>query len=71
MKYRYRLWCGDCRDIDSQGCFDGGTELSEETFDTYGEAENAGSDMAGPCSLWEYCVTDEEGHEIKETEVTP
>jgi len=64
MKYRYRLWCNDCAG-DSQGCFDGSSDLSLATFDTYEEAENAGYNAADRCAPWDYCVTDEDGKEIK------
>lgn len=47
MKYKVLTWCEDCTDIDYYGCFDGGTELSEETFDTKEGAE-AFIDAKGP-----------------------
>lgn len=64
MKYRYRLWCNDCAG-DPYGCFDGSSTLSE-TFDTYEQARDAGDSAASTCGPWDYCVTDEEGKEIKE-----
>ena len=65
MRYRYRLWCDDCAD-DPHGCFNGGSMLSEETFDTPEQAVEAGSEAAEVCAPWDFCVTDEAGNVIKE-----
>lgn len=65
MRYRYRLWCHDCTDEDPQGCFDGGTQTSEETFDTPGEAADAGADYVDDVGPWDYEVIDEEGDEVE------
>lgn len=63
-KYRYRLRCDQCGD-DPDGCFDGGSQLSEEGFDSPEQADEAGSIVAGRVGPWEYQVTDENGHEVK------
>jgi hypothetical protein len=53
MKYRYEIWCKDCRDSDSMGCFGGGTELSEETFETADEALKAMDEhISDGCTQW-------------------
>ncbi len=62
-RYRYRLWCDDCNG-DTDGCFNGSSMLSEETFDTPGQAALAGSDAADTCAPWDFCVTDEAGNGI-------
>lgn len=41
MPYKYRVWCPSCLDEDFQGCFGGGWELSEETFQTIEDAIKA------------------------------
>src|SRR6266702_7141491 len=60
MKYRYRLSCPDCTDIDPQGCFDGGTHTSEEIFDTPEEASEAGY-KATSHNIYKFEVVDEKG----------
>jgi hypothetical protein len=67
-KYRYRVWCDDCTGEDPEGCFDGSTHLSEETFDTWDKANNAGAGYVHDVAPWDYCVTDEDGKEIKANE---
>lgn len=57
-RYRIRLSCHDCTGQDFQGCFDGGTELVDETFETV-EAANAyaeSKDWSGP---WEWEIEEE------------
>jgi hypothetical protein len=41
MPYKYRVWCPHCLDEDFQGCFGGGWELSDETFQTVEDAIKA------------------------------
>jgi len=64
-KYRYRVWCQECHGEDPEGCFGGGTELSEEAFDTWDKANNAGAGYVHDIAHWKHCVTDESGKEIK------
>jgi len=45
MKYKYVVWCPDCFELDPQGCFDGGKEFSEETFDSIDDAVNAAQEF--------------------------
>lgn len=61
MKYHYRIWCHDCTGSDPQGCFDGDTSTSDETFDTPEEAADAGSEMTSDVGPWDYYVVDENG----------
>lgn len=63
-KYRYCVWCDDCTE-DGYGCFDGRSELSEETFDTWEDANKAGDKLTNDVAPWHYCVTDESGREVK------
>ena len=41
MPYKFRVWCPSCLDEDFQGCFGGGWELSDETFQTIEDAIKA------------------------------
>jgi hypothetical protein len=63
QKYRYRLWCPDCAG-DPHGCFDGSSELSEDVFDTYEEAEDA-ADKAVGRTVWDWEITDEAGKPVE------
>jgi len=65
--YKYRLWCPDCYGQDPDGCFGGGTELSEETYHTIDEADDAGWERTRG-TIWAYDVVgvDAEGHVIAE-----
>ena len=55
-KYLLYLWCPDCMgDHDTQGCFGGGTELQEKTFDTLPEAVNYGWEITEDV-IWEFYV---------------
>ncbi|GCE14184.1 hypothetical protein [Tengunoibacter tsumagoiensis] len=63
MKYRYRLFCDDCTG-DEHGCFGGGSELSEEIFDTTSEAFDAGHAATESCAPWGFIVTDEDGRAV-------
>lgn len=63
-KYRYRLTCPDCTDIDPQGCFDGGHSDSEEEFETMAEAENAGIQVTLR-TIYNFSVIDENGKEVR------
>ena len=39
--YRYRIWCRDCCGEDFEGCFGGGSELSEAAYPTRAAAVDA------------------------------
>lgn len=54
MRWRYRLWCPDCTGVDPDGCFEGGTELSEDTFETEQEAVAAAITACYDDSIWRY-----------------
>lgn len=58
-RYRYRVWCADCFSEDYQGCFNGGYDISEETFDTPQQANEAGEEAAGACGTWYHDVVGE------------
>jgi hypothetical protein len=45
MPYKFRVWCPSCLDEDFQGCFGGGWELSEETFQTVEDAIKAADEF--------------------------
>lgn len=66
-RYRYRLTCPDCTDIDPQGCFDGGHYDSEEEFATVEEATEAGH-KATRRTIYEFAVIDENGKEVEGAE---
>ncbi len=49
-RYRVRLWCHDCGSgQDPMGCFEGDSELQDESYATHEEAEAAGKEaINGP-----------------------
>ena len=53
--WKVRVWCRDCGNgQDPQGCFDGGHEVLDDTFETEDQAEDAGADYCnGPPWDWE------------------
>jgi hypothetical protein len=57
MPYKFRVWCPSCLDEDPQGCFGGGWELSEETFQTVEEAIRAADDYVKD-SNWEWDIVE-------------
>ena len=56
--YRYRVWCPDCCGEDSQGCFDGNSELSEEVYPTVGAAAEAGA-IRTINTIWDFSVEED------------
>lgn len=57
-RYRVRVWCPDCTGVDFQGCFEGGDDLSEETYATHEEAEAAGHESVRH-SIYEFDVEED------------
>jgi hypothetical protein len=45
--YLYRVWCPDCTGQDFQGCFQGGTEVSEHAYPDEGAAVAAARKRIG------------------------
>lgn len=60
MKYRVRVSCSDCTGEDPLGCFEGGTEVLEESFASRAEAQRAGEDYTKDCGPWDFEVEEEE-----------
>lgn len=60
-KYRYRLSCPDCMGIDPLGCFGGGTQISEETFDTVQQVIEAAWN-ATLRTIYDFDIVDEDGN---------
>ena len=56
--YRYRLRCPDCLGIDELGCFDGQTDLSEDSYPTEQDAIDAAEKVVADC-IWQYDIQSE------------
>lgn len=54
-RYEALVYCRDCLNEDSLGCFDGDYEPIG-VFADYGEAETAARKVASDCPLWEYQI---------------
>ena len=65
MKYRYRYWCGYCYGSDYPICE--GYDESDETFDTPGLADGAAREYIEDTG-YDYCIIDENGSEVEESE---
>jgi len=55
-RYRYRLWCNYCAGEGPDGCFGGGSEVSEETYATREEAEAAAAQCCRSGGPWGYAI---------------
>lgn len=56
-RFYYIVWCPACWD-DKYGCFEGGKERSEESYETAEEAKQAAEDFIGDV-IWEYEIKKE------------
>jgi len=60
VKWKVRVWCNDCGfGQDPMGCFEGGSEVLDEVFETVEVAEDAGSDYC-KCSTWDFELLEEQ-----------
>ena len=57
-KFRVRIYCPDCTGEDMGGCFDGGTKLLDDIFETREQAEKAGDEYVDD-SIWNYEIEEE------------
>ncbi len=57
VRYAVELYCADCSfGQDPLGCFDDGTELQPDTWDSVAEAKRAGWDAVRNCGPWEFRI---------------
>ena len=55
-KWKVRVWCKECGfEQDPMGCFEGGSEVLDEVFDTKEAAEDIGADY-GKGAPWDFEV---------------
>jgi hypothetical protein len=60
VTWRLRIWCRDCGDgMDPMGCFNGGAEVTDDSYETKAAAEAAGWEVcSGP--PWAFEVFEED-----------
>lgn len=54
--WKVEVWCEDCYGQDDYGCFDGGSEILEESFSSMEAAKIAGDEYTSDCGPWSYKV---------------